>query len=116
MTKRDDKLLNQTIIQQLDQAADSLDGATHSRLNQARQKALAQATPRTRPIWAWGGLATAAASALLVVTLWQGSPEPGLLPQPLGEDLEILASEDELELLEELEFYQWLEQKGEGPV
>lgn len=53
-----------------------------------------------------GGLATAAAVALLLVQ------SPGIVEPPAGTDaadFEILMSDDSLEMLEELEFYSWLD-------
>ena len=49
----------------------------------------------------------AAAAALLAVLVWQ--QQPGDLPG-VQEDWDILAGGEELELIEELEFYDWLEQ------
>mgnify|MGYP001225611837 FL=1 len=98
-----------------DASVDSLDAATRSRLNQARQRALAARRPGPAlPSLGWGVGATAAA-ALLAVALWTG-PGPGpTVQQPAtavaqAEVFDLLATmaEDDLDLLgEDLEFYAW---------
>jgi hypothetical protein len=101
-----------------DDSVAGLDAATRSRLNQARQKALAEAVPARAQGWRWplvpvGTLAAAALVALLVV--WQGPPttDTGLQATSLG-DLEILLAEEDLEMLDEdIEFYGWLEEQPE---
>ena len=92
--------------EQLDRYADQVDEATASRLRAARRQALERGTHRTYRWLPVTGLATAAA-ALLAVLLWQ--QHAGDL-QGVQEDWDILAGGEELELIEELEFYDWLEQ------
>ena len=118
----------------LDQSAAQLDAGTLSRLNRARQAALEQleAPPRRTPVllhWLGAG-ALAAGLALLV---WRGVlPGPDAGPvMPLAEapttvtpsadvpvaaaDFELLADPDSYALLEDLEFYAWLEaEEGRG--
>jgi hypothetical protein len=53
------------------------------------------------------GLALAA-SVVFGVSLWLHGPMQGPLP-PSPADLEILAEDNERELLEKLEFFRWLE-------
>ncbi|MCW8944638.1 MAG: DUF3619 family protein [Sedimenticola sp.] len=96
----------QQLASALDKSVDNLDELTCSRLAAARKRALS----KTEPKWYWSlptGLATAA-TTVLVVTLWVTSPGDQLPDTPL-DDLELLTTTDSLELLEELEFYQWLE-------
>jgi hypothetical protein len=99
-------------------SADGLDAATRSRLNQARQRALDELRPRRRAApWLWPAAATAAVAAL-AVTLLLGRlpPAGGDLAGPLPEsvaDLEILLPGDapaDLEMMEDLEFYAWLDE------
>jgi hypothetical protein len=92
--------------QQLDRHADQLDEVTASRLRAARRRAL---EANTRRAFRWlpvSGVA-AAAAALLAVLVWQ--QHSGDLAA-VQEDWDILAAGEELELIEELEFYDWLEQ------
>ena len=106
MSSDNDKEFVARVRQQLDRHAEQLDEATMTRLRAARRQAL---VPSTRGAFRWlpvSGVA-AAAAALLAVLVWQ--QRPGDLPG-VQEDWDILASGEELELIEELEFYDWLEQ------
>jgi hypothetical protein len=103
---------------------DSVDGQTRSRLNQARQAALAElaAQRQTRAfrvpgLWLPGGvLATAAVLALAV---WVARPNSGPATTfaeatPL-EDAEILSSSDGPELYaEDADFYDWADGDAAG--
>lgn len=96
----------------LDRSAESLDGATLSRLNRARQAALAQARPRH---WRIGVVLAAAAALALAI----GVVERGFAPAPSlpttyaaadGRALDALAADDDsLELSEDLDFYAWFD-------
>jgi hypothetical protein len=96
-----------------DDSVSSLDAQTRSRLAQARAQALEQA--RRRPWWPARGLvpgAIAAATALAVWMLWQDpTTQPGGVEIAALQDLEILLGEEELEMLEELDFYTWLDEE-----
>jgi hypothetical protein len=92
--------------QQLDRHAEQLDEATASRLRAARTQALERGGQRNYRWLPVTGLATAAA-ALLAVLVWQ--QQAGDLPG-VEDDWELVASGEDLELIEELEFYDWLEQ------
>jgi hypothetical protein len=96
----------------LREGAADVDAATASRLNRARQRALAElGRPPLLSVWrrwqpAFVAGAAALALALLVV------PRPTATPAASAEaaaDLELMLAEDNLELIEELEFYEWLE-------
>jgi hypothetical protein len=91
----------------------NLDGRTRSRLNQARQQALAVAEKRPR---AWmrtllpaTGLATAALLAVMLqlnpASKVQRSPEAVAL-----EDLDIVADGDNVDLMQDIDFYAWMPQ------
>ncbi|HSG59359.1 MAG TPA: hypothetical protein VLA06_07500 [Woeseiaceae bacterium] len=91
------------------ESVDRLDGATLSRLNQGRQRALAE-LDRAAPHGQWlrwvpvTGVAVAALVAVMVVN------QPGQVDEPMTPtDFEMLIEHEELELLEDLEFYTWLE-------
>lgn len=108
--------LEQRIIDQLDRRATDLDGATASRLNQARQAALQQLGRRRwyQPGWwmvpAASGLAVA---AVLAVSLGVLKPAVDVLPNDGLEtrlaEFELLADDAELALLDELDFFLWVE-------
>jgi hypothetical protein len=103
----------------LERSVSRIDARTRSRLNQARQAALAAATTRRRSLW-WSRFALmpaagAAVAALLVaVVLWQREPG-GEFPVLEGshtsavEDMDLLADNDALELMEGWDgsFYEW---------
>jgi len=90
----------QKVREQLNESAQTLDAATLSRLNQARQKALAQHRPSNWTLWL-----PAAAMATVVAAIIGGNL---LLQQPdiennaqqfAFEDVEILASDADIDLL-----------------
>jgi len=91
-----------------DESVAAQDGATQSRVNRGRQAALREIRGR-RPGWQTlvpaTGIAAAIAVAVLVVNR---GPDVESLDAPLT-DLEILLDEDSLEMLEDLEFYSWME-------
>lgn len=104
--------------EQLDQDARDLDAATASRLNRARQQALDAGLRKGHGRWIWLPMAMATtAAAILALTVILRSSEPVLQPPTLAaasaaDDLELLASSEELEMIENLEFYAWLEQQS----
>jgi len=100
-----------------DDSVEALDAATLSRLNRARQAALAGAGS-DRVASGWRPVAAAAAVAVLAVALWLGqAPEEPLaeretvvaLAPEEAEDLEIVLHDDNLDMLAELEFYDWVD-------
>ncbi|MDJ0740828.1 MAG: hypothetical protein QNJ91_14025 [Gammaproteobacteria bacterium] len=100
----------------LDARAAGLDGATRSRLNQARQRAVAaaHAAPATRWLpWRIAG-AAAAVCAVTLTALLMREPAPELPVALPDDDVELLALDADLELIEEVEFYHWLEDTSDG--
>jgi hypothetical protein len=94
----------------LDESAQSLDAATLSRLNRARQKALARRSGARRGWIAGGGLAAAATALVLALgLLHHAAAPPGVVDDPAAVDADPLASEDNLDLYENLDFYAWLD-------
>jgi hypothetical protein len=94
----------------LDAGSDALNQETLSRLQQARQTALKEmGRGKRRRIWLGfpaAGLAAAAAAVLIVV--FHLGDSSVLTPYASPEDVEIIASTDQLELYEDLDFYTWL--------
>lgn len=115
MSQKSEEALVAHIKQQLDDSCDSLDYATQLKLKQAREKALSQSAASTSRLkrWQWIGipsLAATAAVAIITISSVINTPSSGESPESLFfQDLELLAAEEDLELIEELEFYQWLE-------
>jgi len=110
---RDDDAWTDSIRNELDCSARDLDGASVSRLNRARQAALHSARRAQSPRWLWPATWAGAFALTLVIALW-----PRLLPDTpampssnvgAAEDFQMLASSEELELYEELDFYAWLD-------
>jgi hypothetical protein len=113
----DEQQLNEQARQTLQQRAEGLDGATLSRLRQARVHAVEQGLKRRRS-WLHGwlpatGLATAAAT-LMAVNLWYGQPQTLAAPDPAL--LEALALEEIRQPVDDLEFYDWLASDHRGPA
>ncbi len=101
-SKTEDDFVGQ-VRQQLDAHANAVDELTVAQLAAARRRALLQQQPSGRIWMPLAGLATAAAVALVSFMLLQ---QPDI--QDVGQDLWV-ASED-LELIEDLDFYAWLEE------
>ncbi|HEV7491941.1 MAG TPA: DUF3619 family protein [Rhodanobacteraceae bacterium] len=104
----------------LDWSADNLDAATLSRLNRARQAALAQRRVVTRR-WAWSAALAGAAVAVFGVAVGlhhrfdTPATNPAAASAPAG-DIDFLTSDDDaLDLYENLDFYAWLEKQGGDP-
>ena len=111
-----------------DDGVERLDARTCSKLTQARNAAVDELQRVHGPGAPWhalrmlvpglsgvgrAGMAASLGAALVAavaVIAWQGderNPVPGALPL---DDLEIVADADSLEMLEEVEFYAWLNQ------
>jgi Protein of unknown function (DUF3619) len=102
------------VAEELRASEDKLDMATLSRLNQARQRALEQTKETSRfGLVGWLGFAGGVFACLLIVTLFVGSPvtQDGALLEE--QDLSI-ALENNWELYNDLEFYEWLAEVEHG--
>jgi hypothetical protein len=103
----------------LDQSTQELDAATLSRLNRVRQAALAQARPRAAQRWVLPAGLASACVLLLAVAAWHSSLHGGAAPTPAlpltvaassnSGDIDLVSSDDSLELYQNLEFYAWLD-------
>lgn len=100
-----------------DESVERVDGATRSRLTQARHAALAELErPRFR-FASWVPAGALAGAAVLAVMVWTqpgpgGAPEPVLAAAP-ADDFELLTLGEDLDLLEEdVEFYAWAASAG----
>jgi len=125
--KSDEKAFLKHTRKVLDESADALDAATLSRLNQARQKALhsvqqsvqqSQQQATRRYFMAFKMPAVVAASVSIALfgswLMLSQTQQTGLDKLALDqlayddEDINMLVSDTELELLEQLEFVSWL--------
>jgi hypothetical protein len=109
MSKYSDDELNTHIKQSLDESTNELDANTLSRIRQIRASAVERVDERKH---SWqgimvGGLATTCVMVLAVMLLLNS--DTTLQTVPLDE-LELISSADNLDLFEDLEFYEWLEE------
>ena len=93
-----------------DESVDQLDAATLSQLNQGRHAAL-DVLQDSRPLGVWGRWvpATGVAAAAIVTVMVMRGPDVVDVPTASVTDFEILLEGESLEMLENLEFYSWLE-------
>jgi hypothetical protein len=115
----EDRALEERTKLLFNKSVSSLDPQTRSKLTQARYRALEElegsAPAGWRPRWIPAGVL--AAGVLVVVMLWQGqpavSPETPAFDVAALSDLEIILGDGDLGLLQELEFYAWLDEQAE---
>lgn len=109
MTDKDEKF-GKRARSLFDASVDGLDAATLSSLNRSRRRAIAELG---RPGTAWmrwvpaAGMATAMLVAVMLIVPGPGQQEQAL-PTSVT-DMEILLGDEEFEMLEELEFYTWMD-------
>jgi len=107
-TPRNDKEFADTAKQSFDASVEQLDAATLSKLNQARQKALAHAR-QPSPRYAWSRMAPAAgiaaAAAVAIFVMQQPGLDNTVMAPSTASDFELLLDEHELDMFEELEFF-----------
>ena len=95
-----------------DQSVQALDAETQSRLNRGRHEALAHAGPGiSYGQWLrWAPATGVAAAAVVAVVILTGRPPVDeLTPPATASDFEILLDQESFEMLEELEFYSWID-------
>lgn len=86
----------------LDRTEESVDLTMLVQLRQARLRAL-ESSPSRLPRFVWA----TATMTVLVAALWL-TQSVVLSPAPPLEDIEILASTDDIEFYDDLDFYHWL--------
>jgi hypothetical protein len=117
MTKHNEDKFESNIRQGLDEAVDTLDANTLSRIHQIRTQAVEKEKIKTEGLqlnWLFnkqrlfvGGLATACVMVLAMMLLFNSPTSIQTIPE---EDIELISSSDNLEFFEDLEFYEWLEE------
>ena len=110
-------LLAHQAKQAFEESVERIDGRTLSKLNRARQTALSELTPRKSAIAEWTPLAGLAAATAAVIVFWPTQPgmEDFSIPS-IATDMEMLLMEENWEMLENLEFYSWIELEEETTV
>jgi hypothetical protein len=95
----------------LDESTEALDAATLSHLNRSRQAALAQRRGSRSGWLVGGGLAAAALALAFGINHRSASlvPPVPVTTGPDAADTELLATDDNLDLYENLDFYAWLD-------
>jgi len=95
-----------------DRSVDQLDARTRSRLTQARSAAVEEAHKHAglrrwflRP----SGALVAASVAAVALVLWRAQEQPQSLAT--ADDLEVVVGAESFEMLENVEFYAWLDQQ-----
>jgi len=122
MADQDDRRLEEKSRALYRRRADALEPEVRKRLAEARREALARAerpagSGLRLPVLVPAGAAAAVAAAAVILLIRQpgtdtdyaslaGTSEP-------AEDMEILLGSEELELLDDLDFYLWLEDEPE---
>lgn len=95
----------------LDERVESLDPATATRLRAARREALeALDEPRGIGFRVWAPGLALAALVLTITFGWRARESDDVALAEDLEDVEILASGENLDLYEDLEFYDWLDE------
>jgi hypothetical protein len=94
-----------------DASVERLDGATLSRLNQSRHRALEELQRPAAIRWGrWAPAVGVAAAAAVAVIVMNGQPVVGVGDDPVtASDFEMLLETDSLEMLEDLEFFTLLD-------
>ncbi|MGB5339757.1 MAG: DUF3619 family protein [Gammaproteobacteria bacterium] len=106
-TDDNDRQLITRLKRQLDVYEEDVDALTAARLQAARHRALAAVPAHNRSAyWLPAGAFATVAVMVLTVVLWRGDDA---VPVPVlaADDWEILVA-GELQLIEELDFYDWL--------
>ena len=94
-----------------DDSVERLDAAALSKLNQGRHAALEQLeNGRNKAEWyRWAPAGGIAAAALVTVMVLRG-PDIESVPAEVVTDFDILLEGESLEMIENLEFYSWIEE------
>jgi len=100
------------VKQSLDARAEIIDEKILLRLRTIRHQAILEAEGRKKgmfflPRWIQASAFATVATAVVLVVVWFYSQRPAFLFKN-PEDFEIVSSQDQMELYEDLDFYQWL--------
>jgi len=113
-TQKEQKFLG-SVRSQLEESTSSLDAHTLSRLHSARSHALESV--EAQPAWHvsrwWLPIGAVATAALVFVLggVMQATPPADSLVAMAPEVTELVASEENLEIATDLEFYRWLDEQ-----
>lgn len=103
----DDDKVSAPYTRALQQSAQAIDKPTQRALDNARNAALDSVTEPRRFSWPAPWIASGMVAATLVAAVVVLTPDRAAMPFP--EDLELLTTDTELEMYENLEFALWLD-------
>ena len=90
-------------------ALDEIDEATSSKLHQIRRRALAKKASKRVSAYFLPAAAAAAACLVLALLVYIPENESNQNQNEMIDDLDLITTSESLDLLENLEFYEWLE-------
>ena len=97
----------ESIRQDLQQGIDELDPGTGRKLAEIRQQALARTTAGKRSAYILPAAVLATACLVLVLVLYFPRAQPKQIQ--MIDDLDLITNSQNLDLIEDLDFYEWLE-------
>ena len=97
----------ETIREALQQGVDELDPGTSLKLAEVRRQALTRASARNRSLYILPAAVLASACLVLAIVLYFPRPQPKQIE--MIDDLDLITNSQNLELIEDLDFYEWLE-------
>jgi len=107
-----DRQLVKAVRAAVNRREEGMDGETLSQLGRARTLALGQLESSALSAYHWLGLGTACA-ALMVLLLWPGAVDTPREEPVIASDW-LLYEEMDVEMIEDMEFYQWLAEELDG--
>ena len=110
--KTEEDLFLQKAKARFDESVEDLDGASKSRLNRARHAAIEASAPGSAAAGSWTQWVPAgggAAAAVVAVFVWNNASVVDTQSPVPVDDFEILIADDSFEMLEDLEFYSWID-------
>jgi hypothetical protein len=107
MRSSDEDLFIADAKRALDDSVHQLDRGLAGRLQRARREALDTSLCHRR-WWRWAGGIAIASIGLLAIVFLIRQPDLDSHAMPMLEDLELMTSIENVELSEDLEFYDWL--------
>jgi len=112
-----DDALTQRARLLFNESVSELDGDTRSHLNKGRQQALAAApTDAVQPLRRLLPAAATAAAAVAALLVWTGhDPVDTPVARIAATDFELLLEQENLDMIEDLEFYSWIEPDNAVP-
>jgi hypothetical protein len=113
--EREDAFVDE-VRRMLDQSGSEVDARVRMRLRSARLRALEAAQEHVPwyvriPRWVGAGALATVMVLIIAVTLWLSAERSALTARQV-EDMELMATHEQLEMYKDLDFYRWLENNG----